>query len=177
MAEIQTDLSVSSISLSNAAPQATHSDGVVTVTGNATQLQLSDSGRNHFAATDGATNVITLPSGYDTPVGSRYPIIQNAAPEAQVLVIRTASNSDTFSSGSYVVNAQQDEIIQPGNAVCQAFFVKNAATNAAHGIGSLLECQVVAPNTWLLIGKGEAAGTGAVSSANYQWTDAPTQLP
>lgn len=176
MAEILNDLKLAALSLSNAAPQPTHIDGSVTLSGNATSLESFDAGKNHFGATAGATNVLTLPATNDVSVGSRYPIIQNAAPEAQVLVVRTASSSDTFSSGSYVVNATSNDMAQPGNATCQALFVINAATDAAHGIGSVLDCQVVAPNKWLLVGRGASAGTGATAANNYQWTDAPTHL-
>lgn len=183
MAEILNDLKLAALNISgtsNASPQPSHSDGSVTFAGTRS-LRVVDSGRIHFCATNGATSTLTLPATSDLSLGDKYTLVQNAAPEAQVLVVRTASSSDTFSDGSYLLNSNGAAdgvkgLVQPGNATCQAFFVRNAATNAAHGVGSTIDCQVVASNKWLLVGRGESSGEGLASSSNYQWTDAPTQL-
>ena len=184
MAEVLNDLKLAALNISgtsNASPQPSHSDGSVTFTGTRS-LRVVDSGRMHFCATNGATSTLTLPATSDLSLGDRYTLVQNATPEAQVLVVRTASSSDTFSDGSYLVNSNAAadgnaaELVQPGNATSQALFVRNAATNAAHGIGSTIDCQVVAPNKWLLLGRAEPLGTGLSGASNYQWTDAPTHL-
>lgn len=184
MAEILNDLKLSALKLSstsNASPQPTYSDGSVTFTGTYT-VSASHSGRPHFCSTNGATSTVTLPNITNLSLGDRFNFIQNATPETQVLVI-TTSGSDTFSEGSYLVNSNAagettgGELVLPGNITCTAFMVRNTVTNAAHGIGSTLDCQVVAKNRWLLVGRAEPLGAGATaggssgsSTGAYQWS-------
>lgn len=184
MAEILTDLKLSALKLSstsNASPQPTFSDGSVTFNGSHT-VQADHSGRIHFCSTNGGNSTVTLPEITNLSLGDRFTFVQNATPESAVLVLKTNSSADTFSDGSYLVNSNSSgdgnaaELVQPGNATCQAFFVRNAATNAAHGVGSTLDCQVVAQNKWVLVGRSEPLGTGASGSDAYQWTDNPDHV-
>lgn len=180
MAEILNDLKLSALKLdsttSNAAPQPTHSDGSVTFQGSRS-LRVQDSGRMHFCASGGTSPaaVITLPSTTNLSLGDRYTLVQDTAPAADVLAIKTNSSDDTFSNGSYLLNSNVgaeggiNDLVQPGNAACQVFVVRNAADSAAHGIGSTIDCQVVAPNKWLLLGRAVPRGNGRASSDNYQW--------
>jgi hypothetical protein len=186
MAEIHNDLKLSALTLdstsSNAAPQPTYSDGAVTFKGNR-NLRVEDSGRIHFCASGGTNGaVIKLPATKNLSLGDRYTLVQDTTPAAEFLVIRTNTSADTFSEGSYLVNSNADvgghaaELVQPGNVTCQAFLVRNAATTAAHGVGSTVDCQVVAPNRWLLVGRSEPLGTGLPGATNYQWLDDPADV-
>jgi hypothetical protein len=183
MAEILNDLKLSALKLSstsNAAPQPTYSDGLVTFSGSH-PVDTSHSGRMHFGAS-GGTNpaIVTLPAITNLSLGDRFTFVQNTTPAAEVLII-TTSGSDTFGAGSYVCADMSNvggtsafELVQPGNVTCTSLLVRNAGTNATHGIGSTLDCQVVAKNRWLLVGNSKPLGSGhetaSGSTGAYQWS-------
>lgn len=162
MAEILNDLKLAALNISgtsNASPQATHKNGSLIVSANAT-LNPIDSGKIVFLERDddGAVTV-TLPDTADLSLGARYTLVQTDAIDADdSIVIQTGGSPDILSTGSFATNS--DNIVKP-DASDTKLTATGADTDCQHGPGSVIDCQVVGQNRWLFQVNSRATGAGA----------------
>jgi hypothetical protein len=167
MAEILNDLKLAALNIggtSNGSPQATHSDSSKIVA-DTTTLKASESGIIVFSGQKaGANYTVTLPSTSELSLGARFTFVQTALLEAgEDLVIDTAATTEYFSTGSHALNS--GGVAKPSNGVQNRFTVDGADTNCQHGIGSVIECQLVSSNKWLLqVPNPKVVGTGGAAT-------------
>ena len=163
MAEILNDLKLAALNISgtsNASPQPTHSDSSVLISSNVS-LKGVDSGKVFFVQDNsGGPITVTLPGTANVSVGARYTLVQegfNASGEDS-LIVRTLGSEERFSTGSHALNNSGLVKAMGGENVLTA---TGAATNCNHSVGSVVDCQVVAPNRWLVKVDAVVTGTGS----------------
>lgn len=164
MAEIISDLKLSDVSLcgtSNGTPQPTHSDSCLIITSNVV-LSGTDSGKTCFIQDNsGGPITITLPNTSKLCLGTRYTLVQEGFDSNDSLIIRTFQNNEYFSTGSYVRdNTSDNTILRPSDDIKNIITATGTATNCSHSIGTVIECQVITRNKWLIQVNNKILGNG-----------------
>lgn len=167
MAEILNDLKLAALNIggtSNASPQATNKNSSLVVGANTT-LNAIDSGKIIFLERiDDDTLTVTLPNTADLTLGARYTLVQSDVIDADdVIVVQTGGDPDFLSTGSYAPNSST--LVRPTDNNDTKLTVTGADTNCQHGPGSVVDCQVVAQNRWLMQVNPNLTGTGSVAYA------------
>jgi hypothetical protein len=164
MAEIISDLKLSTVNLcgnSNATPQPTHSDSCLIITSNVA-LSGVDSGKTCFIQDNsGGPITITLPGTSNLCLGTRFTLVQEGFNSNDSLIIRTLQDNEYFSTGSYVRdNTTDNTILRPSNDIKNIITATGAATNCSHSIGTVIECQIITRNKWLIQVNNKVLGNG-----------------
>jgi len=165
MAEILNDLKLAALNISgtsNASPQPTHSDSSVLISSNVS-LSGFDSGKVFFVQDNtGGPITVTLPGTANVNIGTRYTLVQESLDAEDSLIVRTLGSEERFSTGSHALNSTGLVKAMGGENVLTA---TAAASNCNHSIGSVIDCQVVAPNRWLVKVDAVVTGTGSAAYA------------
>ena len=162
MAEILNDLKLATLTLTENGRVSLHKDGsrTDTVTGTGT-LELGNNCAQHtvFTSFNGSANArVLLPAASSVARGTTFEVVHTDAWDGgnNTFTFETNTTSDTFSSGSYVVeqgNTAVNAVHTPGNAAAVTFRTRQSATdNCALGRGSSWRCELVGANSWLLKG-------------------------
>ena len=163
MAEILNDLKLAALNISgtsNGSPQQTHSDSSVLISSNVS-LSGFDSGKVFFVKENsGGPITVTLPGTANVDIGARYTLVQESFDAQDSLIVRTLGSEEKFSTGSHALNSGGLVKAMGAENVLTA---TGAATNCNHSPGSVVACQVVAPNRWLV--KVDVVVTGNGSDA------------
>jgi hypothetical protein len=165
MAEILNDLKLAALNISgtsNASPQPTHSDSSALISSNVSLSGL-DSGKVFFVQDNsGGPITVTLPGTANVSIGARYTLVQETLDNEDSLIVRTLGGDERFSTGSHALN--NNGLVKPAG-VENVLTATAAATNCNHSVGSVVDCQVVAPNRWLVKVDAVVTGTGSAAYA------------
>lgn len=164
MSEINIDVKINQLNLysntSNGSPLPTNSDSSLVISSNTTIREI-DNGKTIFIGQNiGNTYTITLPTTTILPLGSRFIFIQQIPIETDDgIIIKTFENNDFISTGSYGLN--NSGLVRTSNGICNALRIVGNDDNCQHGLGSIIDCQVVSLNKWLFKINSIIEGTGS----------------
>ena len=164
MSEINTDIKINQLNInsntSNSSPLPTNSDSSLTISSD-TIIREIDNGKTIFTGQNiGNTYTITLPTTTVLPLGSRFIFVQQIPIETDDgIIIKTFGNNDSLSTGSYGLNSSG--LVRTSNGICNSLRIIGNDDNCQHGLGSIVDCQVVSLNRWLISIKSMIEGTGS----------------
>ena len=164
MSEINTEIKINQFNIcsdtSNGSPLPTNSDSSLVISSDTTIREI-DNGKTIFTGQNiGNTYTVTLPTTTVLPLGSRFIFIQQIPIETDDgIIIKTFGDNDFFSTGSYGLN--NSGLVRTSNGICNALRITGNDDNCQHGLGSVVDCQVVSLNKWLVKIQSIKEGTGS----------------